>query len=196
MVQNKWALFNYAAANSACKQAVATSKNQAENRLFPPCSFRWNRALCLIRSIKTKHVHEENMIFHTPWQAWLNKSIRQTHSGERGGLVTALAHRLLTHFWFMASCGNFTVQMTSIRTDAAKILDQKPEFHTLRCLFFSFKWKIFQTNNQTKPRFFLLFPPYHQDNKMTSIVVEQNQCKLILSPFLWQLFRLLLGSGS
>lgn len=52
-----------------------------------------------------------------------------------------------------------------------------------------------QESNETT-FLFLLFPPYHLDNKMTSIVVEQNQCKLILHPFLSELFKLLFGSVS
>lgn len=124
--------------NQLVNRPLPRAKIRQKIVFFSPCSFSWNRALCLIRSIKTKHVHEENMIFHMPWRARLNKSIRQTHSGERGGLVTALAHRLLAHFWFIASCGNFTVQTTSIRTDAAKILDQKGQIsHTQMSILFA-----------------------------------------------------------
>lgn len=120
-------------------RSLSRAKIKQKIVFFPPSSVSWNRALCLIRSIQPKHVHEENMIFHTLWRARLKKSIRQTHSGEKGGFVTALAYSLFIHFWFIASCRSFTVQITSIRTDAVKIQDQKPEFHTLKCLFCSFK---------------------------------------------------------
>lgn len=149
-----WWTFTYAAAKFSLWTA-RRHKQKGRKSPFSPSSVSWNQALCLIRSIKPKHVHEENMIFHTPWRVRLNEPIRQTHGGEKGGFVAALACTLLRSLliysilWKLHSPNDFNHNRCCQNSGPKAWIS-----HTqMSILVLQAKWKSFQTNDLTKPPF-------------------------------------------